>query len=912
MIVSAGSGPLLGRDGEVAQALQVLTGESGGYVAVVGAAGIGKSAVVHETAARATRTGLAVRATSGAVSETDLPFLGLHDLIGADVAAVDLPPVLREPLEAVLRRADGGASGVDPLAVDLAVLRVVEQLSTDRRLLLVLDDLPWVDAATRAALNFVLRRVRPERLSVLAAMRPDADVTDLLPPAVRSIPVRPLDAPTLAAVVELRTGAKLTHRAERLLHELSGGNPLLALELARTAAVDQDALAETTVPERYRHILVPRVTELSADARRALLAAALLARPTLAELADVVSVAGLLEADDAGVVRIEAGRVVFTHPLYAALCRDLARGGERRDLHALLAKAARDEIERARHLGSATLLPDEDVAARIEEAAAVARGRAALATAAELAVLAQRLTPPEDAERRTARGCLAAELFFGTGDVETASGTLAPLLDELPPGPLRARCLALLAQVLSEDSERSVELLEEALGQPGLDPEVEDDLRLDWAVLHINLGDMATVRDRCAELEARAAATNRVVLARKARLQLAFAEVATGTPPARSRAWAQMVDDVPPYGLAYDHPDLLQAWLAMAAEEHQRAGELIDGLMEQARLADNLLLWGSLAVHRSEVELRRGRIGPARELIDQAYRIRADGRHDESLLSYRALVEDWQGQLDQARAEATEALEMATRDRNQIYVLYGHLALGNIAISEGRPADAAEHFAAVHDRYAGTGLRHPSLAAWQGGAVEALVAAGRRDEAVAIIEELEALAETYDLDGCRALAARCRGILLADDGDLDAAVAAFDDSLRLAERFEIPLEHARTLLARGVVQRRRRQKARSREDLRRAHDLFAECGAVLWAARAERELERSAAIAAGAELTSSERVVAARAASGATNREIAAALYLSEKTVEAVLTRVYRKLAVRSRTQLAQHPVLDVRGEGTG
>jgi DNA-binding CsgD family transcriptional regulator len=911
--VSADSGGLLGRDAEVADAVEVLTGASGGAVAVVGDAGIGKSALVREVARRLSEAGLAVRTTAGAVSEVDLPFVGLHDLIGEDVAAGmdDLPVLLREALDATLLRARPDEGGTDPLALNLAVLRVLERLSADHRLVLVLDDLPWIDTGTRTVLSFALRRLPSDRVSVLVAMRPGWDGLEMLPQAgPRTVAVGPLDAETLAAAVERRTGVRLAHRFARHLHELSGGNPLLALEVARTVNLDQDALVERAVPERYRAVLSPRLAALSADAARALLAASLLARPTLEELADVVTIAGILEAEAAGVVRVEAGRIAFTHPLFAALCRDGAPRAERRDMHALLAKAARDEVERAHHLGSATLLPDADVATQIEDAAERARARAAIAAGAELSLLAERLTPVDDLERRTARACLAAELFQQTGDIDTAAGVVRRVLDGLEPGPVRARCLILLAQVTGEDSEGAAALFQEALRQPGLEPDLQDELRFASAAILVNLGDLVASRAGVPELEERAEAAGRADLARMCRAHLAFLDLLTGTPPARSQVWQRVVDEASDYELSYDHPDLMKAWAAMSEEQNERALGLVTGLMERARLTGNIGLWGALAMHANEVELRRGNIAHARELIDQAYRTIADGLHDEGLLCFRALTLAWQGRLEDAGADAAQAAALARRHRNRLFEVAAYHALGFVALSAGRSGDAARYYEMVVAGLRAMGWRHPSLIVWQGNAVEVLVATGRRSAAISVVEDLETMAQRYELATSAALAARCRGLLLEDEGELEAAVLQLDESVRLSEPLGTPLEHARTLLIRGVVQRRRRQKALSRADLERARDLFARYGAEVWAARAERELRRSAAVAAGAELTASERAVAELAASGATNREIAASLYLSEKTVEAVLTRVYRKLGIRSRTQLGHHPELAEASEG--
>jgi DNA-binding NarL/FixJ family response regulator len=371
-----------------------------------------------------------------------------------------------------------------------------------------------------------------------------------------------------------------------------------------------------------------------------------------------------------------------------------------------------------------------------------------------------------------------------------------------------------------------------------------------------------------------------------------------------------MVEEAAAYEFEYDHPDLLQAWDAMAREDNARAVALIEALTERARREGSFHLWGMLAQHLADAELRRGNIAAACDLVDRAYRVCADGSRDESVLYFRAIVRAWSGRLDEARTDAANGLAMARRVHNSLFELPCRHALGFVALSAGDSAAAAAHYGAVAAGMRAMGWRHPGLMMWHGNAVEAFVGAGRRAEAVDLTEDLAALAERLDLTTCAAVALRCRGLVREDAGDLEAAAAALDESVRLSEPLDNPLEHARTLLVRGVVQRRRRQKARSREDLGRACEIFTRHGATVWAARAARELERSLPAAAGGELTGAERAVAELAAAGATNREIAAELYLSEKTVEAVLTRVYRKLAVRSRTQLGHHPELRHATEG--
>jgi DNA-binding CsgD family transcriptional regulator len=193
---------------------------------------------------------------------------------------------------------------------------------------------------------------------------------------------------------------------------------------------------------------------------------------------------------------------------------------------------------------------------------------------------------------------------------------------------------------------------------------------------------------------------------------------------------------------------------------------------------------------------------------------------------------------------------------------------------------------------------------WFAEAVEALLALDRFDEAVAVADQVADQAAHIDIPTAGAHAARCRGLVLAHAGDLKGAEVQLAGAFGVEDAFGVRMEAARSLLALGIVRRRLRQKALAREDLARARDMFRGCGAAAWEARAARELERATATPAGAELSEGERSVAALAAAGVTNREIAGRLFLSEKTVEAVLTRVYRKLAVRSRTELAHHPDL--------
>ena len=899
---------LVGREVEVADAVTVLTDEAGGCVALTGPAGIGKTSVLQAVSDQVAARGAVVRRASGAVAEADLPFVALHDLVGADVAAgaVRLAPNLEEALSVALAPRQTADAPLDARTLGLAVLETLNQLRPQGRLLLVLDDLQWIDPASRAALAFALRRVPRSAVSVLAAARPDTvEVSDVVAGHVHTVTVGPMDAGTLKSVVELRTRRKVPRRLAATLAELSGGNPLLALELVRASGLDLDTVRELPVPERYRPILTPRLAALSAAARSALLAAALLSRPSTTEVARVAPVGAIVEAESAEVITLEHGRVQFTHPLFAALCRERASAADRREMHRLLAEAAEDETERARHLGAAALMPDSDTAARIEKIAAAARDRAAIATAAELTLMAALLTPELEVDERTSRFCDAGFLFHQAGDRASAEQALQTILATAEPGPRRARCLLTLAIVAEGAVGDAIRLLHEAVAQPDLDPATELETKYELSDALINLGDDFTrARALAEQVEAAADAAGLTELAAASRWSQAWFDLAAGTPSEHSEVWRRMVADGPTAPLGYRHPDLLQAWESLFRDDYDRAATLIGDLITRARTAGDVFLEGSLEMHLAEVDVRLGRLDSARTLAEHCYLLQSDGRHDQAPLYIVGCVAAWQGRLEDARRSAGEGLTMAEANGDQLFAAQCLSVLGLVELSDGRYAEAAEHLdrlARVQDEM---GWRNPGLSGWHADLVEALLAVDREPDAAALTARLRADADRLGLPSTQALAARCRGLVLSHRGDLAGAEAALLESLRRFEKIDVPLQRARTLMALGVLRRRLKQKARARENLHAAHELFVAHGAAAWAARAEHELERTAAVAAGEQLTSSERDVAALAASGATNREIADRLFISEKTVEAVLTRVYRKLAVRSRTQLAHHPDL--------
>jgi hypothetical protein len=258
-------------------------------------------------------------------------------------------------------------------------------------------------------------------------------------------------------------------------------------------------------------------------------------------------------------VEINGNRVRFTHPLFASTCRDMVAPQERRRMHQRLASVATDETERARHLGWSTLGPDEETAAYIAKVAMAAADRAAVATAADLALLAAELTPAEDVDARTARFCTAAALIDGSGDRARAEQVLRPVLADLEPGPGRARCLVALAPLLDVDA--SMAGLHEARNQPGLDPAAALEIEINIANNNINRADFVAARE-LGSLETSAEAAGRADLAMQIRYTVGNAELVLGVRDLSSARWSRMIADSPNAPLAYHHPDLVLGWEA--------------------------------------------------------------------------------------------------------------------------------------------------------------------------------------------------------------------------------------------------------------------------------------------------------------------------------------------------------------
>ncbi|MEV0713134.1 AAA family ATPase [Asanoa sp. NPDC050611] len=899
----AGPFRVVGRAAELATAHRSLLADGPGRLLIAGPAGIGKTALLGEIASAAIAEGFRVRSCRPTAAEYDLPFAGLYDLLGSDVEDVsaELSPPLRRALRVALLREDLPRDGQDVLAVNLAVLEALEALLHHHRLLLTIDDVQWLDMPSRRALTFALRRLADRPISTAFVVRGTTEAAlELLFDRAVVVELGPLSSAEIEEVVRPHVGFVLPPLRADALHRMSGGIPYLAVEIARTARGLPADVTELLVPARFRLVLEARLAPLSLACRRVLLGAALLSRPQIPTLDRLSGPQPLAEAFEAGVLQSVDGAIRFDHPLLAATVREQATPAQHRQIHAELARLAVDPVERARHLGLAATGRDSGVADEIEAAAHHARASAAIATAAELMRQALTITPHDAVRDRVRRAALAADWYSTVGEVQAAQHCLEPLLKELPPGPERARCLQALEWTLGQEIQRGLALIDEALSQPNKERELTAELLLQKAGVLRCIGDLIGAHAEASAAGAVAAAIPDGQLV--ARSVTARAEIDLFLGRARQGPLDWGLDALVPVhpDSNYADPGRLRAWAASWADDNATAADILASLIDQAHQAGDLYSEGGLSLHAAEVALRQGRLREATDLAAQGYRLQSDGLNDQFPLYVQAHIAACSGDAIAALQMANDGLRMAAQSGDAIFTAQNLLVLAFVKLSTDDHAAASRYANELDKLLRRMRWGHPGTYRWHADAVEAHLGAGLLDAATSVTSSLWAQADRLRLRGSQAVASRCQGLVNAYTGDTKRALEDLTQSLSLVDGLDIPFERGRTLLALGVTRRRARQKAAARTALEEARNIFFAIGFPLWVERADRELTRAGGGVGEGELTSGERAVAELAAAGATNQEIAGRLFLSPRTVETVLTRVYRKIGVKSRTQLSR------------
>jgi DNA-binding CsgD family transcriptional regulator len=350
-------------------------------------------------------------------------------------------------------------------------------------------------------------------------------------------------------------------------------------------------------------------------------------------------------------------------------------------------------------------------------------------------------------------------------------------------------------------------------------------------------------------------------------------------------------------------PRMHWAVLLQCADRLDDARELLQQVQASAIEAGDDSAGPWLLMRLAIVELLAGRWQEAAELAESGHELALETHQRPlatMLICARALVYAHQGRSDEAQAVAAEGLAEAMPLGDGIGVSLGRWALGLAALAEGDPAAAVSELGGLHAASEAAGITEPGATHWVGDLIEALVELERFEEAEALTAQLAERGAALERGWALAVAGRCRGLVAAAQGDLDTALAALEEAAARHEGVPVPFDRARTLLVLGVVRRRTRRRKAAREAIEQACDEFERLGATRWLERARAELSRlGGRPPSDGELTPSESKVAALVAQGRTNREVAAELVVSEKTVESHLSHVYRKLGVRSRAELA-------------
>ncbi|MBZ5740323.1 AAA family ATPase [Nocardioides mangrovi] len=899
---SAAACGLLGR-GEVLQEVRHRLVEGSRVITVLGGPGAGKTAVVTAAADAARADGWLVLHAHGRTTEAMLGFSALLDLLDApgaeDHGTVDLVASIR-------RRVLGseGTGPTDALRLRRDVHQWLVTLAADRDLLVLLDDVHWLDPASWQVLAFVANRLAQSEVSFLLASRADA-----APAGLEDHPVLHLPPLTGAESLELldATCPGLDPVTRVSILERAAGNPLALLELGRVGAHD-------ALPATVEAAFAADLPALPAETRRLLLLVAAGADDlaVLSRATSAGSVPHQLEpAEHAGLVRVHGTRVVFRHPLVESTVYGLASAAERRAAHGTLADAyAADGDRRIWHRAAAAVAPDEDVAAELMASADRMWMRGAQQEAADAVVRAAELTV--DPDLRDERILIGVDMSPAIGHVHKMASVADRFRRHSTHPAVRARSAQVQAYALTQT-------MQQAAARDMLQRSLEEMIGLDDLAGWASLTSLATLTYRTGQ--------GTGVLARW--LQR-YEETTLHDPeghPLQAAAWAWIraaLDPLDPpsellelFRAAPDHPtgtlpvsdivvyDVLLGATGWLLDEHAVAVRRLTRAVELMQRADGSRHLAQPLMALGQVQFDLGRYDDA----DRTGRMLVDISEAEGLWYYRVVGRELRARVTAVRGDHREALRtidalLAETESGQSASLEAVLmtgrayALAGMGDHEGAYQDLRSLFGADGDPL------HPHVSFLAlADLVSAAVRVGRADEVVEVVRRAQGRVGTEPGPRIRRLLARARAQLSADPADADRL---FDRAVREPGAADFPFEWASAQLEHGVWLRRQRRAADARGLLRTAQQVFTRIGASAWAAAAEAEL-RAAGVrsddlgrepARWPDLTSQEREIVLLAATGLSNKEIGQALFLSPRTVGGHLYHAFPKLGVTSRNQL--------------
>jgi DNA-binding CsgD family transcriptional regulator len=888
---------VVGREREL-EVVRAFLGGGVGALVLEGEAGIGKTTVWHAGVEVARERGVRVLVARPAEAETALPYATLSDLLEPvrDDALRSMPAPQRRALDVALVRKEGEVLA-DARAVAAAALTALRTLSEDRWVLVAIDDVQWVDDASAGAISYAIRRLSLGGVSMLATERIGVG-GGLQIAEVERVSIDRLGTDQIARIVRGRLGFEVRRSGVLRLAERSGGNPFFALELARDGRLLDDP--DAPLPPSLDVLLRERVAALARAVRDALLVAAAHPAPTSELLARAgIAPTAVEGALDLGLLVQAEDRLRFSHPLIASAVLARTTPGRRREVHARLAAVLEDPDERALHLARATVDPDEDIAARLEEAAERIRGRGAARDAVELAAQAVRLTPSQlpDAARR--RAVAHASLVGASGDGPQAYVLLKRLAEEAPHGPERARVLLTLSDWATHEPSEIIRVGEDALAQCGEAERPKALLALAGARWSIGeFGAAARLIDEAVPLAEASGDDRTLASALFDRGWMQWSR-GGGVPEEFLLRASALLPPTELRPILDTHPERLLATILHTVAEYERARPLLEKHLQLAREHGDDRIVSEVLAELGSIEARVGHASRAEELVAAAVELAQQLQEPQVVgwaLYWRARVRSLLGRLDAARADAEETIAMGF----ELYRIMAVDVLGYVALTLGQLDTAADHLQHVLDRVGEYPFREPSPVDAHQHLAEVFALRGEPEQAEAVLDELETVAGPLDRTRSLAGALRVRGLIAAKRGDVDRGEELLRESLRVQERRPEPHESGRTLLVLGSMLRGANRKRDARDALEEAVSKLERCGSRVWADRARSELDRiSGRPLRTGSMTATEDQIAHLVAAGKSNHEVAQALSLSPKTIEWNLSKIYRKLGVRSRTELA-------------
>ncbi len=794
-------------------------------------------------------------------------------------------------------------------------------LAGDAPLVVAVDDTQFLDRPSASVLKFCFHRLRSESVLILLTFHNDSGVFPLgldraLPPdRLGRMPLGPLSLGAIGEILRSRLGTALPRYTLTRLYEGCGGNPFYALEYARALA-ERPHVSFTNEPIPIPHSLSDlvrrHVRQLTPDVRWVgrLVAASFDPRERLIRAAcdDEESWGAIDHAVDVGLIERDGEVLRFTHPLLRSVLYSEMPLNERRQVHQRLGTAAEDIEERAWHVALGADRPSEEIAGMLDGAAGHAALRGAPEEAAALAEQATRLTPAIRSESARERTVRAADYHLRAGEMARSRELIESALPACPVGPQRASLLLRLATIYYHQSgwplaERTFrQAAEEAPDDPALYAHAEQEL----AFARLVAGDLpgASRLAKASLPSAEQAADPRLAshsLARVAILEFLQGHGARLDLLDRAEALDAAASAEPLPRLPRFDPSLVRGlvlkWCDRLDEARPRlADRYRNGIDRGDEASLPFLLY-----HFSELECWAGNWDAAEEYALEACRVADEGRQHTlrpATLYSLALVRAYRGRVKSARQLASEALALCDRTGNVPVRSMVHSVLGFIAVSLDDAWAAHSHLGHLAQVVSAAGLGDPSVVKFLPDEIEALAALGEVDLARSFTRQLEQHGKSLGRPWALAAAARCYAHLAGLDGDLEGARAVCEQALSQHKRLSMPFELGRTLLIKGMIERRGSLQPTARTTFGQALAIFEHLGAPLWAAKADRELSKIAVRAPVNGLTETEGRVAGLVTQGHTNREVAAEMFVTENTVQTHIRHIFQKLGVRSRTEL--------------